>query len=225
MNKELVIATYNSTYDWIQSIGSEVKVTVYNKGHIINSNEIPLLNVGRDVHTFFYHLATNYDKLADYTFFSQDNPFDHVENYVEVINCEDESLLHYHAKKIIGGCWFFNTYSDDSYRKYNLHLPPHEWRNDVGHGSIKDLRCDKRGEIHHGGLQVEEMWNELFLNAMPSYIYFVPAGHFCVRKDQVYKRPKYFYERVVTLLEKHPQSPWIIERLEGYVFDNNYIIK
>ena len=68
--KEIVISAYDKDYNWINQLDSEIKVTVYKKGSKPLPNEILIEpNVGRDVHTFFYHLVHNYDTLSDYTFF------------------------------------------------------------------------------------------------------------------------------------------------------------
>jgi hypothetical protein len=88
MKKELVIAAYDRDYGWKQYINEDVKITVYNKNqNTLKEGEILLTpNVGRDVHTFFNHIIENYDNLSDYTFFSQDEPFDHVNNIIALVN-------------------------------------------------------------------------------------------------------------------------------------------
>jgi hypothetical protein len=86
--KEIIIAAYDRDYSWIDQLDDDVKITIYRKGtNQNNPNEIYIENnVGRDVHTFFYHFANNYDNLSDYTFTSQDYFEDHVNNYIELIN-------------------------------------------------------------------------------------------------------------------------------------------
>lgn len=76
MEKELVIAVYDRDYtSWIKDINNDVKITPYRKG-----NAFPLLenkikiepHVGRDVHTFFWHIYNNYENLSELTYFVQD---------------------------------------------------------------------------------------------------------------------------------------------------------
>ena len=54
--KELVIASYDRDYSWINNLDNNIKVTIYKKGNNeLKSNEILIEpNLGRDVHTFFY---------------------------------------------------------------------------------------------------------------------------------------------------------------------------
>lgn len=195
MEKELVIAAYDRNYDWLCQINENVRLTIYNKKiSTLKSGEIYLSpNVGRDVHTFFYHIVKNYYSLSDYTIFSQDEPFDHVNNYIEIINGDTE-IWNYYAKQKDVGCWFFCT-------EYPV------------------LTCDKYGNPHHpGGLLIESVWNEIFYDDIPESIIFTPSGHFCISKETVHKHPVSFYERILKILEDNNDSPWIIERLEPYIF-------
>ena len=74
--KELVVALYKENIDWLDSIHSFDKKTVYNKGDKVVESSIILPNIGREAHTFLHHIVTNYDNLADFTVFLQGNPFD-----------------------------------------------------------------------------------------------------------------------------------------------------
>jgi len=211
-SKEVIISAYDKDYSWINQLDLDVKVTVYKKGFKPSPNEILIEpNVGRDVHTFFYHLVNNYNNLSDYIFFAQDYPFDHVENYISLIN-GDKQLWFEHAKQKVDGCWFFNT-------QYNI------------------LLCDKKGipnseiinnlsfKIWATGdweeLDMESIWNQLFTLACPDYFMFTPAGHFCISKEQVLKKPLEYYKLILNILETNSQSPWVIERLEPYIFLQN----
>lgn len=92
MKKELIIAVYNEDISWINNINSVDKIIVYNKGdrdifsNIPNIEVIKLPNVGREAHTFVYHIVENYEKLADHTIFLQGDPFYHSYLTPETIN-------------------------------------------------------------------------------------------------------------------------------------------
>jgi hypothetical protein len=217
--KELIISAYQRDYnDWIKSINDDVKITVYRKGSKLeNSNEIFLSNnVGQDVHTFFYHILHNYNNLADYTITSQDYPFDHVKNYIEIIN-SDENYWEIECKQKIGGYYAFNTRSA---LNWDTNTPRDSWH-DVYPG--KTLSCKENGAPHHEppnyGLNINTLWSELFLQPPPEDFEFVPAGHFIVSRDQIKIRPIEFYEKVVYNLENRQKAPWEIERLEPYIFN------
>jgi len=193
--KEIVIAAYERDYNWVKDLNSDIKITIYKKGEgQLQQGEILIHpNLGRDVHTFFYHLYNQYDNLSDITFFSQDYPFDHVSNYIEIIN-GDKPLWDLYAKQYIDGCWFFNSQS-------NI------------------LMCDKNGSPHHQGLGLERMWGMLFSEIeCPERIHFTPAGHFAISKEHAQKIPKDYYKLVLNILENEYNSPWEIERLEPYIF-------
>lgn len=201
--KEVVIAAFNRNYDWINQLNPSVRTTIYRKGdQELLPNEIFIENnVGRDVHTFFQHLVRRYDTLSDFTFMAQDYCFDHVSNYVEIIN-GDEQLWDLYSIKKLDECWFFNT----------------------EHGGI--LHSDKFGKPHHHHvLNIHKYWNLLFEEECPQILHWSAAGHFCVSKNQVHKRPIQFYEKIVKILENDYQTPWVVERLEHYLFDMNYEIK
>jgi dTDP-4-dehydrorhamnose reductase len=196
INKEVVIAAYDRDYSWINQLDSSVKATVYRKGGTcdLTESEIYLANnVGRDVHTFFYHIVNRYDTLADFTFFSQDYPFDHVDNYIDLINGD---FLNWKANAIYQNeeIWFFDTC----------------------YGQI--LQTDKFGNPNHSSLDLEPVWDRIFSEPCPESLGFVAAGHFCASRKQIHKKPKEFYEKILRVLEDDPISPWCIERFEIYIF-------
>jgi len=82
---QIVISRFNENIQWSDSLSD---VILYNKGEGLTSSHpvIHLKNVGREEHTFAYHIFTNYDTLAEYTCFLQGNPFAHEPNLLEKIN-------------------------------------------------------------------------------------------------------------------------------------------
>lgn len=205
MEKELVIAAYDRDYGWKQYINEDVKITVYNKNqNTLKEGEILLTpNVGRDVHTFFNHIIENYDNLSDYTFFSQDEPFDHVNNIIALVNGDPEYWRKWALIKE-DGYWCFNTLY------------------------TRILECDRHGRPQHTfepDFDIDPIWEQLFDEPIPEIYEFVASGHFLITKEKVQKRPIEFYKKVRTILEQQENSPWIIERLENYIFNNNYKVK
>lgn len=82
---EVVVARYDEDINWVKELDYEV--VVYNKNELDNdlfSKNLP--NVGREGHTFFHHIVTNYDNLSDYTAFLQGKPDDHMRNVIDEIN-------------------------------------------------------------------------------------------------------------------------------------------
>jgi hypothetical protein len=214
MKKELVISAYERNYGWIKYVNPNVKVTVYRKGPNVQQNEIVIENnVGQDVHTFFYHILNNYDNLSDFTFFSQDHPFDHVVNYVDLVN-GNEVYWDVTCNLKLKGYYAFST---GTALNWEPHMP-----NEAYTG--KTLICNQDGSPHHQPptLNINTLWPQLFECPVPEKFEFVPAGHFCVTKERVHVRSKAFYEKLVNILETRAKAPWEIERLEYYIFNENF---
>ena len=111
MNKEIVIAAYDKSLNWVDNINPEIKKTIYRKGDVLplKDNEIKITpNKGRCVHTFFNHIYLNYENLSDYTFFVQDYPFDHWGNLIDVIN-SDVNKIETLSSLIIDGYFGFHN--------------------------------------------------------------------------------------------------------------------
>ena len=92
----LVVARYNEDVEWCR----QYPHIVYNKGQHLDTS-IPLPNIGREAHTYLYHIVHQYDVLDDYSIFVQGNPFDHcrdllgrIKSYTqEGARCPDFELL------------------------------------------------------------------------------------------------------------------------------------
>jgi hypothetical protein len=109
---QVIVARYNEDVTWVKDI--QYKTIIYNKNGSsnitteivletnestdsqydypmeeddeINIFEYDLPNVGREGHTFFYHIVKNYDNLPEYLAFVQGNPFDHCPNFKNIVN-------------------------------------------------------------------------------------------------------------------------------------------
>jgi len=72
---EIVISRYNEDLEWLKKKMFIYPVTIYNKGNNDNFYKpkgckvIKLPNVGRESHSYLYHVVNNYDKLSDLTVF------------------------------------------------------------------------------------------------------------------------------------------------------------
>jgi hypothetical protein len=82
----VVVARYREDVSWTRVLPN---VTIYNKGEPLSDqeyNQVFLPNVGREQHTFFWHIVKHYDELDDYTVFLQGDPFDHCRTVLERIS-------------------------------------------------------------------------------------------------------------------------------------------
>jgi hypothetical protein len=220
MKKEIVIAAYNKSLDWIQNINSDIKITVYRKGEILplGNNEIKISpNNGRCVHTFFNHIYSNYDNLSDYTFFVQDFPFDHWGNLLYILN-SDVKEIGKNASLTIDG---YYGYHNNTFRSA-WHLQPSlQFEN----GNILSCYSNGHPQDHNPNINIDKYWDMLFNCAKPSFYEFMPGGHFCITKEHIHLRSRELYKKIVDLLIEDVAAPWIIERLECYIFHPKFKTK
>ncbi len=82
----IVVARYKEDVSWCNAY----PCIIYNKGDPLDGS-IPLPNIGREAHTYLYHIVNAYDTLDDYTLFVQGNPFDHCPDFHERLQSMTES--------------------------------------------------------------------------------------------------------------------------------------
>jgi hypothetical protein len=224
ITKELVIAAYDKPLDWLKDIDNNILKTIYRKGDIIplQEKEIKLeTNIGRCVHTFFNHIYNNYHNLSDITFFVQDYPFDHWEDLIYVINNNIEVIKN-RSTLNIGGYYgyHFNTITIPSEKGGIMHtMYPSQH-----HGDGKIIACYSNGmpHDHNPNINVDSYWELLFDSPKPNMYEFIPGGHFGITKEHAHIRSLDFYKKIITLLTEDNIAPWIIERLECYIFNSKY---
>ena len=90
ITKELVVSRYNEDVAWLKQINCVDKITLYNKGNDIDIPYIRLDNTNREAHTYFYHIVSNYNNLADVTLFCQGNPFEHMQRDITPANLNEK---------------------------------------------------------------------------------------------------------------------------------------
>jgi hypothetical protein len=198
MTKELVVSYYKENLSWLNKI-KDYKITVYNKSDVEIPNTIKLDNVGREMHTYFHHIVTNYDNLSDWVFFTQAEPFDHVRNYDWLLDVFPNSLRY--SRLSIDDCHFFSNgvfkeklVSQSNGRPYNVEI-----------------------------LNIDTLWSSLFTSPPIGEYSFVAGCLFCITKEQIRMRDISFYEKCKKITEERERSPWEFERMMFYVFNKNLI--
>ena len=80
---DFVVARYNEDASWIYRVGLhwQDRIFIYNKGQDMGWGEEHLENIGREGHTFVYHIIKNYYDLRKRTVFFQGDPLDHLKDH------------------------------------------------------------------------------------------------------------------------------------------------
>ena len=194
MYKQLVVSHYEQDLTWVKMASDYLDIVIYDKSGK-DSTYSKLENIGREPHTYMHHIIENYDSLAEWTIFAQDNPFEHVNNWSEIL-FGDESTWHHLATSRQKGGYFFS----------NMGL----------------LEADQNGAPHHRGLPIAELWNKTFTEQCPLFVNFTPSCHFIIHRDSIRMRSIAFYENIKNILEDTHISPWTLERYISYIFNPAY---
>ena len=213
MDKCLIIARYNENLEWLEE-HKEFKLIVYNKGEKIENSEYfnttELKNVGRESHTWLYHIVNNYTQLNDINIFLQGR--------IDDLNCMAYKDPNRYIKK---------TYKYGfSASRYGLLGPLHwDWNVRVD----KDKRYRKKwlnNEITRSKVGFRGFAKSLFPN-MPLFVATSYGGCFAVKKETILQHDISFYRKLLDILGKHknPIEGHYMERLWCYIFTQNKLIK
>ncbi|KAL8847769.1 MAG: hypothetical protein Q9221_007217 [Calogaya cf. arnoldii] len=180
---EIVVSHYNEDLTWLKQHSAEC--CIYSKGGEKNAPELPftrLPNIGREGHTFLYHIVSHYENLAEITLFVQGRIDDHV----------DMTLTEMKAKAMTTVPGQVTTYP---FRELELfeHWEGIPW---------EKYPCWKRWS----SMAMQQMSNtplELFQkyisesDRLPVAVGFAPGAIFAVRKETIMRHSKAFYERLL----------------------------
>jgi len=210
---ELVVAKYGENLDWLDYLGKQS--VIYNKGEEIVSQwkykkVINLPNVGRESHTYLYHIINNYDNLADITMFCQGN----IDNSIPFIMGLNRSLSPlsyidslYNEAKIMG--YSLNQYAGNLYLDEN--------------GQFKNFKITSFGnQILKDSSHTLGTWYEkVFAESCPERIPWYMKATFCISRQKIISRPKAFYQDLITYLDNHsnPEAGHFFERTWVKIFN------
>ena len=206
MSIQFVVARYNEPIDWL--IHTPYDVIIYNKGVAIDfKNTIALPNVGREAHTYLYHIINNYDSLSDVTFFTQARISDH--HYSEDLN-----TLHTIAKRT-----FTHGFSDN-YITVNKNSS--DWGAPDFNIRIKNELIQK---YHISSDTVDKVifcdwFKEHIAPVYPNTLKMYGCAIFAMTKERIWSRPKEYYQCLFSMLstENAPIEAHFLERSWFYVF-------
>lgn len=206
---QIVVARYNEDISWL--LPYKDVTTIYNKGDYIpllsKFNTIQLNNVGRESHTYLYHIINNYDNLKEKTIFFQGNISDHAE---KILDIED----YFQDNNFIGK---MDNYEINKLKNEITHFG--KYKKDLKQGNLK--KCDSTpydwitqiiGVIINPDLiNTKVVWN----------------ANFSVSKDLILSKPKSFYTNILRYINHHPnpEEGHFLERSWYLIFHNQIIQK
>ena len=202
---EIVIAKYNENLLWCNKY--KYLATIYDKSKNPIKNSIQLPNVGRESHTYLYHIINNWDKLADNTLFTQGgftadhNPFP-LETY----------LLKKKKIKL-----FINLYYkgiDFRYEKGKYLKHRFKWLEEFRKGLMKPAE-----------ITFDQFWclfNDIPIKNYDSIVWSHGAI-FSISRELIKSRPLNLYIKLYNLVTKHinPEEGHYFERCWYYIFNSS----
>jgi hypothetical protein len=235
----LVIARYNEDIEWVNSY-KDIAI-VYNKGpNFISSlkNIIKIENIGREGHTYLYHIIKNYKNLNKKTIFCQGGPFEHnetllfgIDNYYKTLDVQPLGLQ-YLKEENIPPIQLLKKYKNitDYGLKYlvvNVN-EDHDYCNDYFFPDfgVNNIITKYKEKFPECKSLVE---NFLIRSNFPivkqiNKIRYTWSGLFSVTSDKIQKYDVTVYQGLINeLISFNPQggeNGYILERLWLYIFED-----
>ena len=209
MKKRLIISRFNENISWLDEF-NEFDKTVYNKGekikNITNTKIITLNNVGRESHTWLFHIVNNYNNLDDINIFLQGR--------IDDLNCMAYKDPKEYLKTI-------DKYGFSASR-YGI-LGPFHWSKNVGiEKNPKYKEHWEKFKISRSNIGFRQ-FSKILFPEIPIIVATSYGGCFAVKKHQIKKYDISFYEKILGYLENHrnPIEGHYMERLWCYMFTKN----
>ncbi|HEX8234837.1 MAG TPA: DUF3431 domain-containing protein [Abditibacteriaceae bacterium] len=210
---ELVVARYNEPLNWLRRVPAAIRVLVYDKNDAVEKTGATaaqgkgvvetkfLPNIGREAHTYLWHIVQNYAMLAPHTVFCQGRPFDHAFDFHRTLrdlvqNAPDQM-------DNFAGCGFCPL--------------GHIIDTDDAQGARLFMRWSKNEDGRF--LDAAGFYRALFEAEGPSEYSFRLGAQFIASASCIRRRPRSFYERALQLSEEFPDAAHCFERMWSHVFN------
>jgi hypothetical protein len=200
-NVDIVVAKYKEDISWTTLLKDNV--IVYDKSENPLEASIRLPNVGREAHTYLYHIVKNYNNLADITIFLQGKPYDHTYKYRNPTN---EVCAEY-----INKLEFPVEYQ-------GFLQTPQDW--DTPYQDLEIMSVIVNGR-------------NIFKDKIGLSQKFSRGAQYIVPKENILAKPFEFYEKLLSISDTNVQfindasgklCPWCFERIWPLIFDPKYEI-
>lgn len=193
-DKTVVVAKYKEDISWINQLKDSCNIYVYNKNTDIDHDlydlepryriedgitwcDLP--NIGRESHTYLYHLVKNYENLSSTTIFLQGKPFDHCPFILKDIAELDKDISYKPFSRYANQTRkdFLDSLQDEEVRKINFYYGNHY-----------------------------SVYKELFNKELPEKYAVGIHGMFAVSREKILQNPKRIYE---SCLEKFNRKVYL----------------
>ena len=216
MSFQYVVARYNEDINWLRLNYTEpnkgiAPIILYNKGESIEYSGpvIALPNVGREAHTYLYHIVNNYDNLADITVFTQAKVWDHMYrqdlNYLQNLLVESAKEKHYSRNLSIASKGQYKNYDPD----FNVQI-----REAL-------IKICKIPEESVDKIVFREWFEKHIEPTFPDPLRLYQGAIFAVSKQQILTRSRDYYRDLLNHVDKenNPIEAHFFERSWFYVFN------
>jgi len=118
MKKQLIVAKFREDVSWVAACPFET--IIYDKSLPLRwkrNKSLPLVdqwqaqaplhalpNIGREAHTYLYHIIKHYACLADLTFFTQADPEHHLHGCADMMFSDEHPSLHFYCNSTSWEC-------------------------------------------------------------------------------------------------------------------------
>ena len=199
MTIDVVVARFNEDVGWTAKLRHDARVLFYDKGEsrCLGSTRLP--NVGREAHTYLWHIVDNYMRFPDWTFFTQGDPNRH--------------MPFSHLQGIINGfpaTWFRSALWIESGPMFFVNRP-------VCFEGVTEGENQEKG--------VGDVWRELFEGEPPVAMVFAPAAIFAISRARLESRSLSFYKLAMELASRRARGAWEFERLWAYLWTSSAATK
>lgn len=190
---EIVVAKYNEDISWVQPYREHV--TVYSKfENEQNRTLIPLPNVGRESHTYLYHIIENYNDLAKMTLFTQGRirDIDHFKN-IMIYSIEQPFIQH----------------------SLRVQYPIKNWNGRLSLGRYAV-------NLRHSPYSIGQWWDKYIKIRRPSSTehHWQPCAMFSVHREVIRAHPLSYYQSLISTIDDHvnPEEGHYFERTWYHIF-------
>ncbi|MAR85342.1 MAG: hypothetical protein CL869_04005 [Cytophagia bacterium] len=212
MVNSLIISRFDENLKWLED-HQNFNIIIYNKGKNFTckslKNIINIDNVGRESHTWLYHIVENYNNLDDVSIFLQGR--------IDDLDCMSYKDPNIYLKKInkIGF----------AVSRLGL-LGPLHWGHNVGIEHIPKYASQwNKNEISRSKYGFRKFAKKLFPE-IPIFVATSYGGCFAVKKELILKYKVDFYKKLLETVSKHknPIEGHYLERLWCYMFTKNSLL-